>query len=269
MIPKPNSTDPVRLPLSDGRVTLVDPDIAEALRGRHLSLHTRGYVALSIGGRHCLLHQFVAPAPPGKELDHINRDRRDNRRANLRHLTHRENIWRSRHRVGRSGYRGVGYNARCARYVVQVTWCGKTHSCRSYASALIAAFVRDDLARRVTSLDEGLNFPGRIERNALRAFLDDLGPKLFAVVFVRRSDGALRRMVCQRNLALPAAEGDSERPGPSPSPNPQSAIRNLVAWPSTRPSATSIPSSTSANEPIASSPWRTSYALPAIERATA
>jgi hypothetical protein len=50
---------------------------------------------------------------PAGQIDHINRDRRDNRMCNLRVVTHSENlqniqIWRS----NKSGQRGVSWNTR-------------------------------------------------------------------------------------------------------------------------------------------------------------
>lgn len=37
------------------------------------------------------MHRFIAETPEGLQTDHINQDKRDNRRNNLRHVTHHEN----------------------------------------------------------------------------------------------------------------------------------------------------------------------------------
>jgi hypothetical protein len=75
-------------------VALVDPDVWE--KYRHVAWHIvgRGYVAGSIGGKQMYLHRLVLNHhEPGWALvcDHINRDKLDNRRANLRVVTQREN----------------------------------------------------------------------------------------------------------------------------------------------------------------------------------
>ena len=205
MIPRNVATDvplgAVALPVSDGRLTLVDADIAEKLKGRTLHPKGPGYIGFYLGAGRCeYLHRYVCPPPEGSEVDHVNACKADNRRANLRAISHCENCWRSRRRVGRSGYRGVKFQRATKRYRVRVTWRRRTYTAGTYGSALIAAFARDDLARRATGLDEGLNFPGSVARGALAAFLESLGPKLFGVVFVRRRDGAVRRMVCRTGV---------------------------------------------------------------------
>jgi len=192
----------VALPVTGGGVTLVDRDIAAQLAGRRLSRNRAGYVVFYQSGGQRRVHRLVCPPGPGLEVDHINARKDDNRRCNLRAVTHRHNLWCARRRVGRSGYRGVRYDPRVKRYNIVVRWCGATYGARTYASALIAAFVRDDLARQVTGLEEGLNFPRSIRHDELRGFLDALDGRFFGVVFVRRGDGALRRMTCRKGVAL-------------------------------------------------------------------
>lgn len=58
------------------------------------------------------LHRFIANAGPGDSVDHVNGDGLDNRRANLRKLTHAQN---HQNRQGlqannTSGYRGVTWD---------------------------------------------------------------------------------------------------------------------------------------------------------------
>ena len=79
------------LPLGDGKWTLVDPDIAERFRFVKLH-HNVGYAYFSIRrGKwdyaNVALHREimgVADLPVSEvEVDHVNRNRSDNRRANL------------------------------------------------------------------------------------------------------------------------------------------------------------------------------------------
>lgn len=62
------------------------------------------------------LHRLLMNPPKGMEVDHINRDRLDNRRENLRVVTHRENMQnQGPEGRGKSGYRGV-YQTRSGRW---------------------------------------------------------------------------------------------------------------------------------------------------------
>lgn len=53
------------------------------------------------------LHRMITKAPKGSYVDHINRDTLDNRRENLRIITHSDNLRNTTKRLSRSGYRGV------------------------------------------------------------------------------------------------------------------------------------------------------------------
>ena len=53
------------------------------------------------------LHRVIMDAPIGRDVDHINRDTLDNRRANLRIASRGENLSNSPRPLGGSGYRGV------------------------------------------------------------------------------------------------------------------------------------------------------------------
>lgn len=66
------------------------------------------------------MHRIVlGDIPEGMQPDHINRNRSDNRRENLRivPITHNR---QNRPGVGLSGYRGVSWNKRYARWQVQI-----------------------------------------------------------------------------------------------------------------------------------------------------
>ena len=63
----------------------------------------------------------------GFVADHINRDRLDNRRMNLRAVTHAENMQNvSAHRGSRSGYRGVHWNGTSDKWVASARVEGRS-----------------------------------------------------------------------------------------------------------------------------------------------
>jgi len=188
----------VRLPVSDGSTTLVDAETAEKLAGRTLHPHTGGYVVFQDNGTRAYLHRFVTGARPGQVVDHRNGDKRDNRAANLRVVTHADNIHGYRPPRGKYPWRGVAVNA--DRCLAGVGSSCTYRSRRRFRSPLVAAFCRDDAAHRRRWPCEGNNFPRVIMRRDLRGFLAATEGKLFSVTFVRRGDGAVRRMLCRTGV---------------------------------------------------------------------
>jgi hypothetical protein len=198
--------------LSRGRRMLLDVADAEQLPRRAVSLNNRGYAFIEWGGRRQFVHRLVCPPAPGLEVDHINHDRRDNRRANLRAVSHALNLLAARHRRRGGPYRGV-----CAwrgRFRARVGWHGRLYDLGCYASALVAALARDDGVVRITGHAEGLNFPHAVAPHAVRALLASFGADRFGVMFVRRTDGAVRRMIC-RSEPLKRADAQAHAVDPA------------------------------------------------------
>jgi len=76
----------------------------------------RGYPCLQIHGRGYKLHSLLIGSPrDGLEIDHINRDKLDNRRSNLRIVTHKGNMENSVQSLGPSGIRGIAYISSCPK----------------------------------------------------------------------------------------------------------------------------------------------------------
>lgn len=105
----------MRLPVhgKEGRVeayTQVDDELHESLAKIHWRLVGKGYAASDIGGRkdvrRTYLHRMILGLSVGDHLiaDHINGDKLDNRRANLRVLNRKTS---AQNVSGRNRYRGV------------------------------------------------------------------------------------------------------------------------------------------------------------------
>lgn len=63
------------------------------------------YVAGQMNGKRCYLHRIVIEAPDGEHVDHIDGDSLNNRRANLRLVTHAENMKYRSERLKKHGRR--------------------------------------------------------------------------------------------------------------------------------------------------------------------
>ncbi|MHC4541604.1 MAG: HNH endonuclease [Planctomycetota bacterium] len=190
----------VELPVTGGGTTKVDADVAQKLHSAHLSRNIRtGYLSLWINESWSYLHRYISQAPPGKVVDHINGDVRDNRRSNLRLTTPSLNSLNCvrRRKNCKNRYRGVCLDRRYG------TWVAKIGAGRSrfinmrFKSETVAALAVDDTLRRKVRYPGLLNFPKRITRQNLGGFLGATGGKIFSVVFARLSDGAERHMSCR------------------------------------------------------------------------
>ena len=189
----------VRLPVTPRGWTLVDPDVAETLKGMSLCFHDKtGYVQVALGsrGKYCYLHRMVCPAGPGQEIHHVNGDPADNRRANLRALSHSCHKLRSNTNGSpKSGFRGVWPHGK--RFQAVVGFRGAEVFSGTFDSAIEAALARDDKACRITGSRQGLNFPFCVNRRHLEGFLRKSNGTIFSVTFRKRTDRTLRMMVCR------------------------------------------------------------------------
>ena len=89
---------------------IVDDADFERVASRRWLMHPAGYPLARVGGRTVTMHRFVLGIERGTgvEVDHVNRDRLDNRRENLRVTTRSGNAQNRVRPAGRaSQYRGV------------------------------------------------------------------------------------------------------------------------------------------------------------------
>lgn len=120
-----------QIELPNGSVTLVDAElipIISAYKWHPAGSAGGGFYArtnmkcLNGKSRPVMLHHVVIGFPLNKlQVDHINGDKLDNRRCNLRVVTPRQNIVnRCRHKNNHTGYKGVSFNKNKGKYSVQL-----------------------------------------------------------------------------------------------------------------------------------------------------
>jgi hypothetical protein len=99
-----------RIDLGDGRFTVIDQGDAKLLAAHRWS-YSGGYAkGYDVGrGQYVGLHRVLIGDRPGMVVDHINGDRLDNRRANLRHVSLSANRCNSVPIGGTSRFKGVSY----------------------------------------------------------------------------------------------------------------------------------------------------------------
>lgn len=141
------------IPLSKNDFAIVD-DVDYIELSRHKwYVNTNGYAIRDtfVKGKkvHFLMHRIIMNAPDGVFVDHINGNRRDNRRKNLRLCSMKEN---NRNSVVRSNnksrYKGVSFHRQSGLYHACITIGGKHISLRYHKTPEKAARAYDKAAKK-------------------------------------------------------------------------------------------------------------------------
>ena len=113
--------------LNDGSVVFVDAADYEWLNRWKWQRHARGYAirtswdALNKKFFGILMHRLILDVPKNMDTDHINGNKLDNRRCNLRICTTAQNIRNQRKTRGTSKYKGVSWSKQRKKWVAFIT----------------------------------------------------------------------------------------------------------------------------------------------------
>ena len=153
-----------RIYFSDNSSFLIDREDFDTINKFTWFKGRRGYpiAHLKLEGKKLTrpVHKVIL-SDVGKDMniDHINRDRMDNRRSNLRVCSHQENMFNQRKRnTNTSGYIGVAYHKAANKYESYINLDAKKHYLGLYDTAIEAARVRDEYAKRMYGEYAKLNF---------------------------------------------------------------------------------------------------------------
>lgn len=133
-----------QIPLTKGKFALVDDSDYEYYSQFNYYLHSEGYAVREIwnGGDKIRLrmHREIMNTPDGMDTDHINGDRLDNRRQNLRVCTRSENLRNGRKRENNtSQYKGVSFFKPIRKWRAYITLEKKTKSLGYFKEEIEAA----------------------------------------------------------------------------------------------------------------------------------
>jgi hypothetical protein len=122
-------------------------------------VNSQGYVAANVrssdGWKHFKLHRLITDARPGDIVDHANGIRLDNRHANLRLVTPRQNSANAGKAAGKSSpYKGVTRHP-CGRWQVSI----EARYVGLFVDEIEAAKAYDEAARERFGEFARLNFP--------------------------------------------------------------------------------------------------------------
>lgn len=100
----------MKIELTQGKYALVDSEDINLVKQYKWHFVKHGYAESVTKGKHIYMHRLITNAPKGKEVDHINGDKLDNRKKNLRLVNHTVNMQNSLRKTNLSGFRGVRKN---------------------------------------------------------------------------------------------------------------------------------------------------------------
>lgn len=127
-----------QIPLTKGQFALVDDEDFEALSKSKWCLSSSGYAITSKTVQykvsHILMHRVITGAEKGLYVDHIDMNKLNNQKANLRACTNAQNQMNKNKLKGKSKYKGVTYIKKANKWAAQIranykyVWLGQYHS---------------------------------------------------------------------------------------------------------------------------------------------
>jgi len=135
--------------MKNGASFIFDKKDENLIRAHTWSI-ARGHIRTTINGKTAYLHRLLLGVSDDIEIDHINLDKADNRRQNLRYATHSENqMNRGLRKDNSSGYKGVCFDKRSKKYISYINANGKRRYLGYYDDKFSAAMAYDLAAERL------------------------------------------------------------------------------------------------------------------------
>lgn len=109
--------------LTRGKIAIVDLADYELVSGHRWYANEKGYAVTTIKRVNVRMHRLIMGLirNDGILIDHINGDRTDNRRSNLRICDHRQNLCnRGIMRTNTTGYKGVSMDKKTGFYIARI-----------------------------------------------------------------------------------------------------------------------------------------------------
>lgn len=149
---------------------MIDTEDLPKLQGHKWYQHMGYARARGTDGEIHLSH-VILPCPEGYFVDHINRDKLDNRKSNLRIATRSENNANRRSfKNSTSQYKGVHWNKKSSLWEAAIRKEGKQVSLGMYESELAAASAYNDYARKLWGDFAVLNDIKEVDYKRMRRF---------------------------------------------------------------------------------------------------
>lgn len=166
----------MEIKLSKGIGTVkISPEDYDVLSKYKWNKNSNGYIYGWVNGKMILMHRYITKPIDNEKVDHINGDRTDNRRENLRNTTtQKNNENRSKKKNTSNEYYGVFLSKNKKKYGVQITINKKT-TYLGYFENEINAAERRDMYIVHNKLDHmKLNFPEKKEEYMNKEYIQKI-----------------------------------------------------------------------------------------------
>lgn len=148
-----------KIKLSNGMFALVDDEDFDLVAAYKWRVCGSGYAFRTHKKKSIFMHHMILDAPGGYLRDHINGDRLDNRRSNLRLATALQNSANAKRRSDNtSGFKGVYWNKQIRRWKVQIRDGAKRIHLGYFHDVMDAARAYDAKAKEFFGEFARLNF---------------------------------------------------------------------------------------------------------------
>lgn len=137
--------------LSKGKIAIVDDNCAIEILERNWHYHNRGYAGTNVikNGKRgiILMHRVIMDAPKGVEVDHVNGNKLDNRKENLRLCTHAQNMQNKKiYKSNIQGFKGLTFIKGTGNIRARINKNGKEINLGMFATAEEAAKAYNEAA---------------------------------------------------------------------------------------------------------------------------
>lgn len=131
--------------LGDELLFFTDVENSKRFRDKGIGKTANGYAETWVDGRARPIHRIIIGAKDGDIIDHINRNKKDNRLSNLRFSDKSENSFnRDADSHNTSGRRGVWFRKDTKRWAAEIIKNGKKISLGCYATKEEAIKAREE-----------------------------------------------------------------------------------------------------------------------------
>lgn len=141
------------IPLSNGGEALVDDEDFDYLSRWRWTRHSGGYACRTAHRRKVLMHREIARPPADLEVDHINRNKLDNRRLNLRVVdrpTNQRNTGPQTNNT--SGYKGITWDKARRKWTAKTKHRGQHIFIGRFDDPTAAAAAYEETVAKLTAV---------------------------------------------------------------------------------------------------------------------